>query len=425
MVPIYYHFYGSDPYKNSFCLSRGAYYGVSGTPHNTIDGIHDWIGSASITQSHDDYKGSIDADLLIPSPVELSVKGILDSTEGFVIVEVKALDPLTKPDLSIQFAVVEDNITYTGSSPAQHLRYVQRTMPAQELIYISAAGDIARAARNFTFGGTWKPADMKVVAFVQSVSTKDVLQSILWEGSPTATVDPVPIKANWASGTAPTIDGTFSAGEWAAAKETFVDLSYYVNFPFYVYSMNDGNYLYLCVDAVGDDASAGSHYSGLYFDTKQDGTFTTGEEDSIEVMSGGGNVFYKNWNGSTWANVVTSTSGVAFPAGTHDEAGLIGASGFGPSTRSTASHQIYEYKIPLALGALNATPGLKLRPYIYMLGRAEESYWSTHTKYTDPTTYGELTLATGSASIPASSILGIAILLLGISIFIGYKFKIL
>ena len=69
------------------------------------------------------------------------------------------------------------------------------------------------------------------------------------------------------------------------------------------------------------------------------------------------------------------------------------------------------------MGEINASPGDAKKLYIYLLGKGEECYWSTHTDWTDPTSYGELTLATGSATIPDVTIIGIVLLAFGVSPF--------
>ena len=119
----------------------------------------------------------------------------------------------------------------------------------------------------------------------------------------------------------PTIDGIYSAGEWNLADETSVNLSYYVNFPFYVYTMNDDSFLYLCIDAVGDMTTSGSHTCGVFFDTDEDGMLTSGAEDGVQALFSG-LIDYKNWDGLNWTTQSSSANGVPFTGGSHDEAGM-------------------------------------------------------------------------------------------------------
>ncbi len=99
------------------------------------------------------------------------------------------------------------------------------------------------------------------------------------------TFDPtVPsIDSAWA-GTAPTVDGALSSGEWASA--TAVDLST-ADTMNTVYGtllvMNDATNLYIAYDAFGDTHEDSSDGSSIGFDTANDGLRTNGHEDSFQL----------------------------------------------------------------------------------------------------------------------------------------------
>jgi hypothetical protein len=287
----------------------------------------------------------------------------------------------------------------------------------EEEITLSSVGDVARTARNFDIDPSWDSSGLVVITFVQSDVTQEVLQAGYFRGTPALTVDPLPIVNTWGTGTLPTIDGSFDSHEWDGAKETFVDLSYYVNFPFYAYSMNDDTWLYLCIDAVGDTVVGGIHSGGIFFDTDEDGILTMDEEAGVESFFSGGCAF-EVWDGTGFALKTSSGSGVPFAPGLHDETGMIGAAGYGRSDRSGDSHYIYEFKIPLALGELNAVPGDVLRPYMYLYGATEKSYWSPHTDPEDPLSYGYMTLADTSSSIPVHSTLLVLMVTMLLTLFL-------
>jgi hypothetical protein len=118
---------------------------------------------------------------------------------------------------------------------------------------------------------------------------------------------------------------------------------------------------------------------------------TSGAEDGVQALYTG-SVDYKNWDGLNWITQSTSPNGVPFTGGTHDEAGTVGASGYGASDRESRSHLVYEFKIPLALGQLDASMGDTLRPFLFLTGNDEVSIWSPHTNIFDPSTYGHMTL---------------------------------
>jgi hypothetical protein len=74
------------------------------------------------------------------------------------------------------------------------------------------------------------------------------------------------------------------------------------------------------------------------------------------------------------------------------------------------------------MGEINAAPGDAKKLYMYLLGKGEEAYWSPHADWTDPTTYGDLTLATGSSTIPDVSIIGLVIIMAVLTAGLVYKF---
>jgi hypothetical protein len=389
MVAIFNHSFPGSPFWNIYAEYRAVYYGSTSTPDNRIDGDKFSGSYSDILLDADRYRTKINADIAAGSPVELSITGRLDATEGFVVVSAEAVDPIGFPNLHINVAVVEDHIMYGGAD----WRYILRYMPLDESISIPSVGDTAATARNFVYDPAWIASNLRVVAYVQSDPSFRVLQAVYFDGTPPMTVSSVPISSACTSGTPPRIDGIYSASEWSAADETYVPITYYVNFPFYVYTMNDDTYLYICVDAAGDRSLTGSHHAGIFFDTDEDALLTIDAEDGVQANYGGVTE-YKNWDGSDRIVRSTSPLGVPFIGGTHDEAGMIGAVGFGDSDREPQPHLIYEFKIPLALGQLNAVMGDSLRPFIYIYGNQEESYWDVHTNPLDPASYGHMTLAT-------------------------------
>jgi len=153
-----------------------------------------------------------------------------------------------------------------------------------------------------------------------------------------------PIDSDWEF-TAPTIDGNFDPGEW-----TYPQLLIEEPIHTYVYSMNDDEYLYVCVDAAnldgGDYTEDDSDECSLHFDTGHDEVWTPGHEDAFTLYGDGST---DHWVAAPLSYELHCTNWAA------NHPGLEGAAGFGWSPNAEDPHRIYEFKIPLSL--LGASPG--------------------------------------------------------------------
>jgi len=149
----------------------------------------------------------------------------------------------------------------------------------------------------------------------------------------------------------PTIDGTMAAGEWADAAA--VDLGAIPGnmLPAWLLVKNDGTYLYIAYDAVGDATADSGDSASVSFDTDHDAASSFGAEDQFfwGGMASNGEEHLVS-DGSMWY-----LEDSPFDEGLPDHAGLESGWGFGPSDRSGSDHRIYELRIPLVL--LGVAPG--------------------------------------------------------------------
>lgn len=210
-----------------------------------------------------------------------------------------------------------------------------------------------------------------------------------------------PVNSDWSTVT-PGIDGNFSEGEWKNAQLLIEDPIHT-----YVYFTNDGEHLYVCVDAAnaagGDYTANDSDYCHLYFDTGHDEVWTWGHEDAFTLYG----------NGDTEHLVAISPTYILHCTDwASNHIGLQGAAGFGESPNSATDHRIYEFKIPLNL--LSASPGDTIGfaspngpnslPYDADMGR--HNIWPPGADINNLSTWGDLILASPPA-VPALTPLGI------------------
>lgn len=138
---------------------------------------------------------------------------------------------------------------------------------------------------------------------------------------PNGTHPPRPILQSTWTDKAPKIDGVSSSGEWFNLVILMKPPSYPIEA--YVYMMNDNNWLYVLVDAVGDTTDEANDESLLMFDYD---------------------------HGAPWIPV-----DIIGASGTTKSNSYRAAVGYGPSPHSSVNHKIYEFKIPLS--HVNLVPG--------------------------------------------------------------------
>jgi len=218
--------------------------------------------------------------------------------------------------------------------------------------------------------------------------------------------EPAPsiINSNWMTSEV-TVDGVWSPGEWEDAAEVHVIGGVHVDYEYYMYVKNDGNWIYVCLDAVGDATLDSGDYCFLFFDTGHDEVFSDEGEDAVYI---GGTLTASHSNHSTatgmWHTHCTSASGVSFTDNGRDESGMAAAIGFAGSPNSdiySLYHSIYEFKIPMALGDLNAYPGYTAGMMIRMHDASADDYnnWPTDAVSMDASTWGDLVLNSGSCTM--------------------------
>jgi parallel beta-helix repeat protein len=192
------------------------------------------------------------------------------------------------------------------------------------------------------------------------------------------------------------IDGVYSLDEWSDASIAHITSGTEVNFEYYLNVKNDEEWIYICIDVVGDLTQNAGDEGDIIFDTGHDEVLTHGGEDKIHCVGDGINRhFVYNSTHSSWPYIhCTSPSGVPFTDHGRDENGTVAAIGFGSSPNSGSSHRIYEYKIPMVFGDLDSYPGYNLGVMIYIwdVNAMSNSCWPPDSSVWSPSTWGDINL---------------------------------
>ncbi len=201
----------------------------------------------------------------------------------------------------------------------------------------------------------------------------------------------------------PTVDGTVDADEWfgaAAVDVSAVDSMNGVEATMYV--MNDGDILYILIDATGDLTQTDGDSAAVSFDTLNDELASGEAEDQfyIEAMGDATYTTHLVYSSTYWDWVIDCGPFDPLEA---DHEGLAGAAGFAATPGLSTPHRVYELSIPLAL--LEAAPGDTLgfagscdyAPLVWDLdGDSYEAYstWPMYFQDVPPLwMYGDLSLS--------------------------------
>jgi hypothetical protein len=239
-------------------------------------------------------------------------------------------------------------------------------------------------------------------------------------GAPTAP-PPAVITGNCAT-TIPTIDGVISAGEWDDATAVIVTNAG-VPLPVTMYVKNDENTLYFAFDDPNDVIFSSGNYDqiGIYFDDEPTGAHD-GAWTYIACPSDEGNF----WVGEFTPLPPTTFRGwIAGPAACPDIRPAPGVTG---SISTGSGHVQYEAAIDLTTSALKGLSGDTIGVYFFVLDQeagALNGHWPLFATFDDPSTYGELTLATcPAARVPALTPIGLIALVGLLSVIAAMSIKI-
>ncbi len=221
LVVLVYHLHIPlpDPMTNPATVERGKYYGVPGTPTPVVDGFRlpSSGGSRDMTKSfYDRVNPKVETELESPANAELKLTAAL---EGDRIKANVTVDKVTaaSPDLKLQMALTEDELRYTGENGIRFHPMVVRSLAGKDSLgfalasagptniewtfdlkamsdqlkkYLDSYEQLGHRGDTFTFSDKKfqiDPSNLSLVAFVQDMKTKTVLQTVYLKVKPATT----------------------------------------------------------------------------------------------------------------------------------------------------------------------------------------------------------------------------------------------
>jgi tetratricopeptide (TPR) repeat protein len=221
LVVLVYHLHIPlpDPMTNPATVERGKYYGVPGTPTPVIDGFRlpSSGGSRDMTRGfYDRVNPRVETELESPAHAELKLTAAL---EGERIKANVTVDKITaaSPDLKLHLALTEDELRYTGENGIRFHPMVVRSLAGKDSLgfavasagptniewtfdlkamsdqlkrYLDSYEQQGHRGDTFTFSDKKfqiDPNNLSIVAFVQDMKTKAVLQTVYLKVRPATT----------------------------------------------------------------------------------------------------------------------------------------------------------------------------------------------------------------------------------------------
>jgi PKD repeat protein len=190
LIMVAYHTWwpsGDDPFylhNGGDNFDRTSYYGVQfiGVPSIYFDGPPRYGHNGATT--YDYYKGFIETELAILSPVEITLDGFIFGTSGQVNITIEATDTLPIGNLQVRYALVEDNNYAAGPNGEVRHRYAMRDMLNPHGIPDLDVGESYSTSRIFEVNAEWDVDRVSIVAFLQNDDDGDVLQAASYDFIP-------------------------------------------------------------------------------------------------------------------------------------------------------------------------------------------------------------------------------------------------
>ncbi|MEZ4886767.1 MAG: T9SS type A sorting domain-containing protein [Chitinophagales bacterium] len=155
-------------------LVRTEFYGVLGTPRVFVWGTQNSEGIKLLSQER------LNTFLNQTAPIAILVEESTDGNSRTANIEVKSYENIAGDNLKLFAAVVEKVVNYNApNGEKEHFDVLRKTLPTYDGIAFNPAA--MGESKNFSFtydlNAEWDASQIYVVAFVQNVATKEVLNS--------------------------------------------------------------------------------------------------------------------------------------------------------------------------------------------------------------------------------------------------------
>ncbi len=217
-------------FTNQYGQARLSLYGISGIPNSFFDGITNVLGGG--TSTYNAFVTKYNQRIAIPSNFTVGINGFNDGLDYTVLMALENVEPYAGTNLVAHLAVTESNCSYGGSV----YNFVTRLfVPGTSGTPLDFSTNPSQSVLlEFSLNPAWVVENCEFVAFIQDMSTKEILQAtkvavpdlmpMYFNNAGSQAINMVPV-LNCAGEVAPRVTIT---NEGADAL-TSVDINYQVN----------------------------------------------------------------------------------------------------------------------------------------------------------------------------------------------------
>ncbi len=168
----------SDNFSNSFSTSRTSYYNMPGYPTTMFDGTLQHVGGNQNNSIYPTYLPLYNQSINVASPftIDINMQNNTDINHT-VSVTITQVADFTASNLVLHVAVTETDIPFNWFNQT-HVKDVLRLMAPNQFgtsLNFSNTDEIV-VELDFNIQANWVAENMRVVAFVQDVPTKNIFQ---------------------------------------------------------------------------------------------------------------------------------------------------------------------------------------------------------------------------------------------------------
>lgn len=167
--------HNGDSFSNAYSNSRNSYYGITGYPTAVFNGQNPVVGGDHTQSMYPSYIGPYNAAISAMSDFSLDMSFTNNGLDYDVTINLDEPGNYAGTNLKVHLFLTESHIQYNWQGQSE-LNFVNRAMyPNQN--GTSYTGDADTINLSFTADASWDLSQCELVAFVQDVSTKEILQA--------------------------------------------------------------------------------------------------------------------------------------------------------------------------------------------------------------------------------------------------------
>jgi len=170
-------YHNGDNYQNNFGMNRISYYGISGYPTAVFDGVIKFIGGSNNQSMFDYYLPIFQERDIINSAFTIDMFGENNGNDYDLTLVVDKVATIPWDNMVLHVALTESEIPESWYGQ-DHLNFVERTMmPNSSGTTLDfTSDDHLEIPLNFTFNNSWVYGNCELVAFIQNMDNKEILQ---------------------------------------------------------------------------------------------------------------------------------------------------------------------------------------------------------------------------------------------------------